>query len=75
MPAAYHVHAIWDDDAKVWCSQSNIPGLVIEADTLAEFESLMVQLAPEILAENANIHNTRVPVDFRFSGTREFAVA
>jgi hypothetical protein len=74
MKQSYYVAAIWDAEASVWFSQSNIPGLVIEADTVAEFEKLMDRLAPEMLAINENIHNERVPVEFRFTETREFAV-
>ncbi|MEO8927621.1 MAG: DUF1902 domain-containing protein [Caulobacteraceae bacterium] len=74
MKQSYYVAALWDAEACVWYSQSNIPGLVIEASTVAEFERLMNELAPEMLAANENIHNARVPVDFRFTGTREFAV-
>ena len=74
MPQSYYVAASWDPDAGVWISESNIPGLVIEADSLAEFETLMDSLAPEMLAANENLHNQSVPVAFRFTGTREFAV-
>ena len=75
MKPSYYVAALWDSEASVWYSESNIPGLVIEAATVAEFEQLMNELAPEMLAANENIHNQRVPVDFRFTGTREFAIA
>ncbi len=75
MKQSYFVAAIWDAEASVWCSESNIPGLVIEADTLAEFEQLMNELAPEMLAANENIHNQRVQVEFRVKDSREFAIA
>jgi hypothetical protein len=75
MQPSYFVAALWDPEAAVWYSDSNIPGLVIEADTVTEFERLMNELAPEMLAENENIHNTRVAVEFRVTGVREFAVA
>ena len=55
MSAAYHVQANWDAEAGVWVSQSNIPGLVVEAATLAEFVELVETLAPELLADNADI--------------------
>lgn len=74
MKTSYYVAAIWDSEASVWISDSNIPGLVIEADTLAEFEQLMAELAPQMLAANEDIHNTRVLVDFRAEQRREFAV-
>ncbi|RZJ42140.1 MAG: DUF1902 domain-containing protein [Brevundimonas sp.] len=72
---AYYVKAKWDDDAQVWVSDSNIPGLVIETSTLAEFETLMNQLAPEMLAANADIHDSSVPVQFEASATRDLLVA
>ncbi len=75
MKPSYFVAAHWDGEASVWYSESNIPGLVIEADTVAEFERLMNELAPEMLAENEHIHNARVSVEFRVTGVREFAVA
>ena len=75
MKHSYYVAAHWDADAAVWFSETNIPGLVIEADSIAEFEQLMNALAPEMLAANENIHNERVAVEFRMTGTREFMVA
>jgi len=52
MRKTFHVEARWDDQAKVWVSKSDVPGLVIEMTTLAEFEALMHALAPELLADN-----------------------
>lgn len=75
MRKSYYVAAAWDAEASVWVSESNIPGLVVEADTLGEFETLVLALAPEMLAENEGIHNASVPVDFRIQGTRQLAVA
>ena len=74
MSATYHVQANWDPEAGVWISQSNIPGLVVEAATLAEFVELVETLAPELLADNANIHG-HVPVELRAKGTLDLAVA
>jgi len=75
MKSSYCVRAIWDSEASVWISETDIPGLVIEADTLAEFESLMGELAPEMLATNENIHSRSVPVEFSATKRREFSVA
>ena len=75
MKQSYYVTALWDAEASVWHSETNIPGLVIEADTVGEFEDLMNALAPEMLAANENIHNERVAVEFRVKAAREFAVA
>lgn len=52
MSSDYHVQADWDAEARVWVSTSNIPGLVVEADTLREFVELVHELAPALLAEN-----------------------
>jgi Domain of unknown function (DUF1902) len=75
MLRTFYVAAAWDAEASVWVSESNIPGLVVEADSLGEFEELVFALAPELLAENVNIHNERVQIDLKITGSRELAVA
>lgn len=70
MSQRYHVQADWDAEAKVWISSSNIPGLVVEADTLPEFVELVQALAPELLADNLGL-NGPVPVEFRATETLE----
>lgn len=70
----YHVQADWDPEAEVWISSSNIPGLVIEADTLSEFIELVEALAPEMLADNLGIKGP-VPVEVRANRTLEVLVA
>jgi Domain of unknown function (DUF1902) len=52
LPQTFNVAAIWDNEAKVFVSQSDIPGLVIEADTFDAFVSLVDQLAPVMIADN-----------------------
>ena len=52
MRKTYHIEARWDPEARVWVSYSDIPGLVIETATLAEFEAIMRELAHEMLADN-----------------------
>jgi hypothetical protein len=71
----YHVRALWDPEASVWVSETDIPGLVIEANTLAEFESLMIELAPEMLAANLPSPPDRVRLEFTASAQRELTVA
>lgn len=71
MAHSFYVKAIWDPEAGVWCSESDIPGLVIETATLAEFESLARHFAPELLAENLNVHG---PVPLRFEAEGGFEV-
>ncbi len=52
MRKTYHIEARWDSEARVWVSYSDIPGLVIETATLAEFEAIMRDLANEMLSDN-----------------------
>jgi hypothetical protein len=70
MSQRFHVQADWDAEAKVWISSSNIPGLVVEADTLPEFVELVQALAPELLADNLGLDGP-VPVEFRATETLE----
>ncbi len=46
------VFAKWDEDHEVYYSDSNIPGLNIEAETLGDFEDAMFDIAPELIFEN-----------------------
>lgn len=49
---AFTVKAVWDDEAGVYVSESDIVGLHIEAATVDEFEELMMELAPELIVAN-----------------------
>ena len=49
---SFSVRALWDDDAKVFYSESDIIGLHIEASSLDEFEAAMMELAPELIVAN-----------------------
>ncbi len=62
--APYFVKALWDSEAGVFYSDTNIPGLTVEAATVDEFRFLVADLAPEMLAENAGIHDANVVVHF-----------
>ena len=46
------VTAIWDEDACVYLSQSDITGLHIEAATREEFEAVLMDMAPALVVEN-----------------------
>lgn len=48
----FSVAALWDDEAKVFYSQSDIIGLHIEAKTLDEFEEIMHDVAVELIVAN-----------------------
>ncbi len=73
MAHTFNVMAIWDVDGKVFTSQSDIPGLVIEADTFEEFVSLVEELAPDVLA--ANLPQIKRPYRFEIRSHRTLAVA
>ncbi|HEY5071999.1 MAG TPA: DUF1902 domain-containing protein [Caulobacteraceae bacterium] len=75
MKSSYFVRAIWDPEASVWVSETDVPGLVIEADTLAEFESLMLELAPKMLALNEDGGQASVALEFSAAARREVAIA
>lgn len=46
------VRALWDDEAKVYVSESDIKGLHIEAETLEDFEAVIFEHARELIFEN-----------------------
>jgi len=71
MTTGYHVDAEWDADARVWVSSSNTPGLVVEAETLAEFVELVQALA---LADNAGVHG-KVRIQMCANGALDLAAA
>ena len=74
MKIDYRVQADWDPEARVWVSTSNIPGLVVEADTLPEFVELVQALAPDLLADNADVHGD-IRIQLRANGALDLAVA
>lgn len=57
----------------MFTSQSDIPGLVIEADTFEEFVALVEDLAPDVLA--ANVPKAKRPYLFDIQSHRSLAVA
>ena len=48
----FWVGAHWDDEAEIFSSESNIRGLHIEAASLDEFQEILMDLVPELLAAN-----------------------
>ena len=52
MKRSFFVRARWDDEAKVFYSDSDIDGFHIEAATVEEFEALMLEVAPELILSN-----------------------
>ncbi len=73
MGTTFKVAAVWDSEAKVFTSTSDVPGLVIEADTFEEFVSLVEALAPEML--EANVPEAKRPYYFEIESHRALAVA
>jgi Domain of unknown function (DUF1902) len=57
MQQNFKVTAIWDPEAEVFTSTSNIPGLVVEAETFEEFVSLVEALAQDMLEANMQFLN------------------
>jgi hypothetical protein len=52
MKRMFYVRARWDEDAKVFYSESDIFGLHIEAPTIEEFEEVMNDVAVDLIVEN-----------------------
>ena len=73
MSSSYTITATWDAEAGVFTSQSDIPGLVIEAGTFEEFVELVRALAPEVIA--ANLPSSRGPHKLRVETRIDLAVA
>lgn len=73
MAKSYTITATWDADAGVFTSQSDIPGLVVEAETFEEFINLVRALAPEVIA--ANLPAARGPHTLHIETRFDLAVA
>jgi Domain of unknown function (DUF1902) len=67
------VTATWDPEACVFTSQSNIPGLVVEAENFDELVSLVEALAPDVIA--ANMPDESRPYRVHVEMRRDLAVA
>ncbi|MBK8458177.1 MAG: DUF1902 domain-containing protein [Phyllobacteriaceae bacterium] len=52
MKRTYSIAALWDDEAKVFYSESDIIGLHIEAGTIEEYETVMHEVAVELIVAN-----------------------
>lgn len=59
MRRTFRIAAVWDPEAHIYYSESDISGLHIEAETIEEFEEIMFDLAVEMIIAN---HYT--PEDF-----------
>ncbi len=52
MKRTFVIKALWDEDAKVFVSESDIDGLHIEAETIEEFEEIIKECAIELIIAN-----------------------
>jgi hypothetical protein len=52
----FTVRAEWDPEARVWSvTDSDVPGLVAEADSLEELADTLGALVPELIERNAHL--------------------
>jgi hypothetical protein len=49
---SFSVRALWDEDAEVFYSESDIIGLHIEAKTIDEFEAVLMEVGPDLIVAN-----------------------
>ena len=52
MKRTFYVKALWDDEANIWYSETDIQGLFINAKDLDEFEEVINEFAGELVLEN-----------------------
>lgn len=49
---AFRVRPVWDSEAGVFVSDSDIIGLHVEATTVGEFEAIVLDVAPDLVLAN-----------------------
>ena len=52
MSKTYHVTCKWDAEAEVFYAETDIPGLHVEAPSMAELCRAIEELAPQMIAVN-----------------------
>ena len=73
MEKPYYVHAVWDEEARVWVASSeDVPGLATESETTEALVEKLKSLIPELLALNGRTDTG--PVAFELL-TRRFELA
>lgn len=56
MVKEYHMDATWDPDAQVWTATSpDVPGLVVESDTLEDLVKEAKAIVPDLLELNCGV--------------------
>ncbi len=64
MRPPYYVHALWDDEAKVWvASCDDVPGLATEAKTAEALLQKLKLLIPELLELNGQTVTGPIPFE------------
>ena len=72
MGRTFTVTAHWDPAARVFTTQSDIPGLVVEAETYEELVVLVEALAPDIIT--TNLPQVQRPITVKVEASRDLAV-
>ena len=73
MNKPYYVHAMWDDEARVWVASSDdVPGLATEAETTEALIAKLKTLIPELLELNGILPAHPIPFELM---TRRFELA
>ena len=73
MNKPYYVHAVWDDEARVWVASSDdVPGLASEAETTEALIAKLKTLIPELLELNGILPAHPIPFELL---TRRFELA
>jgi Domain of unknown function (DUF1902) len=67
------VAAHWDEDAKVFYSESDIPGLCVEAATFDSFVEIVEDLARDVIA--TNLPDLAAPYVIRIATARTLTLA
>ena len=73
MEKPYYVHAVWDEEVRVWVASSeDVPGLATEAETTEALVEKLKSLIPELLLANGRTDTK--PIAFELL-TRRFELA
>ena len=68
----YHVQASWDPEAAVWyVSETDVPGLATEAETLEQLSEKLRVMIPELLAANGPRRSVSSTISFELIGHRQ----
>ena len=60
----FYIRAIWDEENKIWYSDTNIEGLFIEAKTREEFAEVANEFAEELIEANHSAKHEKKPREY-----------